>query len=93
MSVMRFDPFKDPFRSLDRLTSQLMGVPRAPMGVWQAEDGCHVALDLPWAGPGSVEVTTERNMLTIRAERRPDYEPRARREAAITTASSTGADQ
>ena len=77
MSVMRFDPFGDPFRSLDRLTSQMMSGTRTPMGmpmdVWQAEDGYHVALDLPGADPDSVEITTERNMLTIRAERRAEY--------------------
>lgn len=77
MSVMRFDPFGDPFRSLDRLTSQLMSGTRTPMGmpmdVWQAEDGYHVALDLPGVDPGSVEITTERNLLTIRAERRAEY--------------------
>jgi HSP20 family protein len=75
---MRFDPFGDPFRSLDRLTSQLMSGTRTPMGmamdVWQADDGYHVALDLPGVDPGSVEITTERNMLTIRAERRAEYE-------------------
>ena len=78
MSVMRFDPFGDPFRSLDRLTSQMMSGTRTPMGmpmdVWQAEDGYHVALDLPGVNPDSVEITTERNMLTIRAERRAEYE-------------------
>ena len=77
MSVMRFDPFGDPFRGLDRLTSQLMSGTRTPMGmpmdVWQAEDGYHVALDLPGVDPGSVEITTERNMLMIRAERRAEY--------------------
>ena len=74
---MRFDPFGDPFRSLDRLTSQLMSGTRTPMGmpmdVWQAEDGYHIALDLPGVDPGSVEITSERNMLTIRAERRSEY--------------------
>jgi HSP20 family protein len=78
MSVMRFDPFGDPFRGLDRLASQLVSGRRTPMGmpmdVWQAEDGYHVALDLPGVDPGSVEITSERNMLTIRAERRADYE-------------------
>jgi HSP20 family protein len=77
MSVMRFDPFGDPFRSLDRLTSQLLSGARTPMAmpmdVWQSEDGYHVALDLPGVDPGSVEITSERNVLTIRAERRPGY--------------------
>jgi HSP20 family protein len=78
MSVMRFDPFGDPFRQIDRLTNQLLSgtrVPMAmPMDVWQADDGYHVALDLPGVDPSSVEITHERNMLTIKAERRPDYQ-------------------
>src|SRR3712207_5505724 len=77
VSVMRFDPFGDPFRSLDRLTSQLMSGTRTPMGmpmdVWQAEDGYHIALDLPGVDPGSVEITSEPNLLTIPAERRAGY--------------------
>src|SRR3954447_3824711 len=74
---MRFDPFGDPFRSLDRLTSQLLSGARTPMAmpmdVWQSEDGYHVALDLPGVDPASVEITSERNVLSIRAERRPGY--------------------
>ena len=76
--MMRFEPFGDPFRTLDRLTSQLMSGRRTPMGMpmdaWQAEDGYHVALDLPGVDPNSVEITCERNVLTIRAERRAEYE-------------------
>ena len=45
-----------------------------PMDVWQAEDGYHVALDLPGIDPDSVEITFERNVLTVRAERRAEYE-------------------
>jgi HSP20 family protein len=75
---MRFDPFGDPFRSFDRLASQLVSGARTPMGmpidVWQADDGYHDALGLPGVDPGDVEITSERNMITIRAERRPDYE-------------------
>jgi HSP20 family protein len=78
MSVMRFDPFGDPFRNLDRLASQLASGTRTPMGmpmdVWQADDGYHVALDLPGVDPDSVEITGERNTLTVRAERRAEYE-------------------
>ena len=79
MSVLRFDPFGDPFRQMDRLTSQLLSGTRTPMGmpmdVWQSEDGFHVALDLPGVDPSSVEITSERNILTIRAERQPEFGP------------------
>jgi HSP20 family protein len=70
---MRFDPFGDPFRSLDRLLSGARTPMAMPMDVWQSDDGYHVALDLPGVDPGSVEITSERNVLTIRAERRPGY--------------------
>jgi HSP20 family protein len=77
VSVLRFDPFSDPFRQVDRLTNQLLSGTRTPMGmpmdVWQADDGFHVSLDLPGVDPSSVEITTERNILTISAERRPEY--------------------
>jgi HSP20 family protein len=78
VSVLRFDPFGDPFRQMDRLTSQLLSGTRTPMGmpmdVWQTNDGFHVCLDLPGVDPDSVDITTERNMLTIKAERRAEYE-------------------
>ena len=68
----------DPFRQLDRLTSQLVSGTRTPMGmamdVWQADDGYHAVLDLPGVDASSVEITSERNVLTIAAERRPEYE-------------------
>jgi HSP20 family protein len=78
VSVMRWDPFGDPFRGLDRLTSQLLSGTRTPlampMDVWQAADGTyHVTLDLPGVDPSDVEITSERNVISIRAERRPDY--------------------
>ena len=78
MSVLRFDPFGDPFRQMDRLTSQLLSGTRTPMAmpmdVWQTADGYHVCLDLPGVDPNSVDITTERNVLTIKAERRAEYE-------------------
>jgi HSP20 family protein len=78
VSVLRFDPFGDPLRQMDRLTNQLLSGTRTPMGmpmdVWQTEDGFHVCLDLPGVDPQSVDITTERNILTIRAERRAEYQ-------------------
>ena len=78
MSVMRFEPFGDPFRALDRLSSQLVSGRRTPMGmpmdVWQADDGYHVDFDLPGVDPDSIDISCERNMLTIRADRRAEYQ-------------------
>ena len=44
------------------------------MDVWQTDDGFHVCLDLPGVDPDSVDITTERNTLTITAERRAEYQ-------------------
>src|SRR5215207_5587145 len=78
VGVLRFDPFGDPFRQMDRLTNQLLSGTRTPMGmpmdVWQADDGFHVSLDLTGVDPDSVDITTERNILTIKAERRAEYQ-------------------
>jgi HSP20 family protein len=78
VSVMRFEPFGDPFRTLDRLTSQWcpVGGPR-----WACRWTCgRPTTDTTsrWTcrgiDPGSVEITCERNVLTIRAERRAEYQ-------------------
>ena len=77
MTVSGFDPFGDPYRQFERLTSQLRSGRRTPMAVpmdvWQGEDGFHVAVDLPGVDPSSVEITTEQSTLTIRGERSPEY--------------------
>ena len=64
MAVIRFEPFRDPFRQLDRLISFMAATgARAPLGmpmdVYRAQDGSyHLEADLPWRGPpDSVEVT------------------------------------
>ena len=71
--MLRFDPFRD----LDRMTEQLLGVPagtaRAPrfMPIDLYRSGDHYVLhaDLPGVDPGSVDIDVENNTLTIKAER------------------------
>jgi HSP20 family protein len=75
MTVIRFDPFRDP---LERLLSMAATGTRAPLGmpmdVYRAGDGSyHVEADLPGVDPDSVEVTVEHSTLTIRAERTPHH--------------------
>lgn len=71
MSMLRFDPFRD----LDRLTSEWIGgarTPRwAPMDAYRVGEEYVVHLDLPGIAEDSLEVTAENNTLTVRAERRP----------------------
>src|SRR2546430_17010745 len=78
MSVIRFEPFRDPFRELDRLMSVAASGTRAPLGmpmdVYRGQDGSyHVEADLPGPDPDSVEGTVEHGGLTIQAERTPPY--------------------
>ena len=70
MTVMRFDPFRD----FDRLTEQLFGGARGmrtmPMEAYRRGDQFFIHLDLPGVSPDDVELTLERNVVSIRAERR-----------------------
>ena len=69
----------DPFRELDRLTQQMVGAnagtwsrPTAmPMDAYRDGDRFVVAFDLPGVSPEAIELDVERNVLTVRAERRP----------------------
>ncbi|MFE2497595.1 Hsp20/alpha crystallin family protein [Streptomyces scopuliridis] len=67
----------DPFRELDRLTQQLMGPgtwsrPSAmPMDAYREGDEYVVAFDLPGIPTDAIDIDVERNMLTVKAERRP----------------------
>jgi len=36
--------------------------------VWEAEDGVHVVAEMPGVDPGSVEITVERDVLSIRGK-------------------------
>jgi HSP20 family protein len=64
----------DPFRELDRLTQQVLGTtarPAAmPMDAWQEAEEFVVAFDLPGVDADSVDIDVERNVLTVRAERK-----------------------
>ena len=75
MMLMRTDPF----RELDRLTQQVFGTaarPAAmPMDAWQEEGEFVVAFDLPGVNVDTVDLDIERNVLTVRAERRDPTQP------------------
>ena len=61
----------DPFRELDRLTQQVLGTaarPAAmPMDAYRQGDNFYICLDLPGIDPGSIDLTVEQNVLTVRA--------------------------
>ncbi len=69
--VLRFDPFRD----FDRLADQMFGAvaggaPRGmPMDLYRSGDHYVLHCDLPGVDPGSIEVSVEGFLLTVRARR------------------------
>jgi HSP20 family protein len=69
----------DPFREADRLAQQVFGGVAGtwskpavmPMDAYRTGDEFVVHFDLPGVDPGSIDLEVERNVLTVRAERRP----------------------
>src|SRR4051812_46250195 len=69
----------DPFREFDRLAQQVLGSgqgtwsrPTAmPMDAYRRGEEFVVEFDLPGVDPGAIELSVERNVLTVKAERRP----------------------
>ena len=70
--LMQFDPF----REFDRLAEQLASGARTPrpfpMDAYRHGDEVVVCFDLPGMDPGTIDLTVEQNVLTIKAERRYD---------------------
>lgn len=64
----------DPFRDLDRLTQQALGTrsrPAAmPIDAFRHGDAFVVQFDLPGVDGRSIELTVEKNVLTVHAERK-----------------------
>ncbi|MER7952823.1 Hsp20/alpha crystallin family protein [Streptomyces sp. NPDC096079] len=67
----------DPFRELDRMAQHLMGPGTwskpsvMPMDAYRAGDEYVVAFDVPGVTADMIDIDVERNMLTVKAERRP----------------------
>src|SRR5689334_17646054 len=64
----------DPFRELDRLSEQVFGTAArpAPMSIdaFRQGDEFVVEFDLPGVDASSIDLTLEKNVLTVHAERR-----------------------
>lgn len=70
----------DPFRELDRLTQQFFGSSAPgtwtrpnpmPMDAYRSGDEYVVSFDLPGVSADGIELDVERNVLTVKAERKP----------------------
>jgi len=65
----------DPFRQLDRLTEEVLGTrarPAAmPIDAYSKDHTFFVHFDLPGVKPESIDLTVEKNVLSVRAERSP----------------------
>ncbi|MBY8882628.1 Hsp20/alpha crystallin family protein [Actinacidiphila acidipaludis] len=68
----------DPFRELDRLTQQFLGASGTwsrpapmPLDAYRTGDEYVMCFDLPGVDPEAIDIDVERNMLTVKAERRP----------------------
>lgn len=64
----------DPFRELDRAVQQAFGTPARPaampMDAYRKGDEFVVEFDLPGVDSASIDLTVEKNVLTVHAERR-----------------------
>ncbi|MDG4787072.1 Hsp20/alpha crystallin family protein [Micromonospora sp. WMMD1102] len=64
----------DPFREIDRIAEHFFGTSSRPavmhLDAYRDGDYFYAAFDLPGVDPESIECTVERNVLTVRAERR-----------------------
>lgn len=62
----------DPLRELDRMADQAFSrtTPVMPMDAVRRGDTVRLYLDLPGVDPGSIDLEVERNVLTVKAERR-----------------------
>ncbi|PPK64970.1 Hsp20/alpha crystallin family protein [Actinokineospora auranticolor] len=69
----------DPFREFDRIAQQVLGGAQGtwsrptamPMDAYRAGEEFVVCFDLPGVDPDAIDLDVERNVLTVKAERRP----------------------
>ncbi|MGW3852972.1 Hsp20/alpha crystallin family protein [Streptomyces fagopyri] len=68
----------DPFREMDRIVQQLSGTSGTwskpsvmPMDAYREGDEYVIAFDLPGVSTEAIDIDVERNIVTVKAERRP----------------------
>jgi HSP20 family protein len=67
----------DPFRDLDRLTEAMMGTASRPtslpMDAFRDQSTFVVQIDVPGVDASTIDLTVEKNVLTVHAERKPAF--------------------
>ncbi|HEV2062348.1 MAG TPA: Hsp20/alpha crystallin family protein [Solirubrobacteraceae bacterium] len=81
---MRFDPFRDFDRVWEQIAAQQAGrqARSFPMDAYRRGDDFVVHFDLPGVDPSSIEISVDRNILTVSADRR--FEQQADDEILVT---------
>jgi HSP20 family protein len=77
MTISSFDPLLTLDRMLSRMTPGYQGGSgqmAPPMDVYRRGDEFVVELDVPGVDPSSIDITVERNMLTMAGELHPRHE-------------------
>ena len=70
--LIRFDPFRDAERAA--MTWWSGRTPGLPMDAYRRGDQFVVHFDLPGVDPSSIDLTVEKNVLTVRAQRNWSYD-------------------
>jgi HSP20 family protein len=76
--LLRFDPLRD----IDRANQRITARPEVmPMDAYREDDHYAVHFDLPGVDPSSIDLTVEKNVVMVRAER--TWEPAANHEVLV----------
>ena len=67
--VMRFDPFRELDRLTQPLRNEVAGFRAMPMDAYRRGEVFRVHFDLPGVDPDSIDVTVDKNVLNVKAER------------------------
>jgi len=80
--IMRFDPFRDLDNVTQMLSRTAMRSPSMPMDAYRDNDRFVLHFDLPGVDPDSIDLTVEKNVLTVTAGRK--WEPNENQEVLIS---------
>lgn len=71
--LLRWDPFRDIDRTFDEIVGRNSAPPALPFDAVRRGDAVVITVDLPGVAPDAIDLTVERNVLTLKAERHADH--------------------